>query len=264
MSGILHANVHSTKLTATTIYSTNIIVNSNLQTPVATKGYINGYYQTNIQNLSSDVNNSTDIVATNDNGSETTNYIDVGINGSNYSVGTWTMSSANDGYLYTSDGNLTIGTVSNKDILFHTNGTLSSNVVFKIGKDGVITNTKANYSFPTASGTSGYVLTSNGSATTWSLASSYQVKTISTSSYTSSYFDYILVNSATCAITLPAALKNYSVKVKCILYPTYVHVKTPSAGILIDGEDRSSNGFRFLNQYEVYTFTSDGLNWWID
>jgi hypothetical protein len=62
------------------------------------KGSINNYLQLNIQNTSAGTNAFSDVVATADNGSETTNYVDMGINSSLNSSAV--MGAANDAYLY--------------------------------------------------------------------------------------------------------------------------------------------------------------------
>ncbi|RYZ47459.1 MAG: hypothetical protein EOP49_21280 [Sphingobacteriales bacterium] len=76
----------------------------------------------NIQNLSSGTSASSDVVATADNGNESTNYVDMGINGSNYNGGV--MGAANDSYLYNMGQNFLIGTgIANKSLVFMTGGT---------------------------------------------------------------------------------------------------------------------------------------------
>jgi hypothetical protein len=74
---------------------------------VYAKGTINNYLQFNIQNQSAGANASSDIVATANNGSETTNYIDMGINSSVYTGNV--MGGANDAYLYNMGQDLLIG-----------------------------------------------------------------------------------------------------------------------------------------------------------
>ena len=80
--------------------------------------------QTNIQNLASDGSASTDIVATANNGSNTTNFVDMGINSSTYNDSGYTSGGPDDAYLLSVGGNLAIisGTAS-KSILFFTGGT---------------------------------------------------------------------------------------------------------------------------------------------
>ena len=86
---------------------------------------IDSYLQLNIQNQSSGNSASSDVVATADNGNETTNYVDMGINGSNYSGGV--MGASNDAYLYNLGQNFLIGTgASGKSLVFMTGGTSQS------------------------------------------------------------------------------------------------------------------------------------------
>lgn len=84
-------------------------------------GTENAYMQFNIQNKSAGSSASTDIVATADNGSDSTHYIDLGINGSNGA--STPFSTANHGYLYTIDDPLNIGALgASSYITFNTTG----------------------------------------------------------------------------------------------------------------------------------------------
>jgi len=87
----------------------------------------NNFTQVNHQNINSGTNASTDIVVTADNGNDSQNYLDVGINSSTYAVSSYSITGPNDAYIYTQSNNLAIGTASNADILLHTGGTLASN-----------------------------------------------------------------------------------------------------------------------------------------
>ena len=69
-------------------------------------GSVDGYTQLNIRNSLAAASASADLIATADTGSDTTNFIDLGINNSAFSSGSWTVNGALDGYLYTSDGSL--------------------------------------------------------------------------------------------------------------------------------------------------------------
>jgi hypothetical protein len=90
---------------------------------------VNTYIQNNIQNLSNGSDASCDWVATNDTGNDTTNFVDMGINGSGWSSGTWTVNGANDAYVYTSSGNFAIGTASaGKNVVIFSGGTLAANI----------------------------------------------------------------------------------------------------------------------------------------
>mgnify|MGYP003649634921 CR=1 FL=1 len=86
----------------------------------ATAG-VDNYIQFNIQNTSTGNTASSDVVATADNGNETTNYIDMGINGSQYAG---TLGSPNDTYLYSAGNHLLIGTINpNQDVKFFVGST---------------------------------------------------------------------------------------------------------------------------------------------
>jgi hypothetical protein len=69
----------------------------------------NGYGQINVRNVNNGSTASGDVVITADNGTDTTNYIDLGINNSGFSTNTWSVNGPNDAYLFASDGSLSIG-----------------------------------------------------------------------------------------------------------------------------------------------------------
>lgn len=104
---------------------------------------LNSYSQVNSSNKHNGTSSSSDWVATADTGTDSTNYIDMGINSSTYSDSAYTIGGALSAYLY-SNGNapLTIGTQSNHasaSIIFHTGGTLIANQRMAIhGTTGVV------------------------------------------------------------------------------------------------------------------------------
>ncbi|AEW01247.1 hypothetical protein Niako_5008 [Niastella koreensis GR20-10] len=96
------------------------------------KGAINNYLQLNIQNLSSGNTASSDVVATADNGSETTNFIDMGINSSSYGS-TGILGGANNAYLYSAGNDFVIGNqTGNKNLIFFTGGSNAANERMRI------------------------------------------------------------------------------------------------------------------------------------
>jgi hypothetical protein len=100
--------------------------------------------------------------------------------------------------------------------------------------------------------------TGGGGSSTWN------VTTQTGASSTAASNDYVLINAATHIVTLPAAANGIRVGVKMInATVTSIQIKTPSAGITIDGVDRSVTGLGIFNQYDAYTFVSDGTNWFI-
>ncbi|MFL5745114.1 MAG: hypothetical protein ACJ751_10640, partial [Niastella sp.] len=111
------------------------------------KGNRNGYLQFNIQNNSSQGQASTDIVATADNGTETTNYVDLGINGGGYNNANNILSGANNGYLYSAGQDFVVGnTATSKSLILFTGGIATSNERMRItsaGKVGIGTTSPA-------------------------------------------------------------------------------------------------------------------------
>jgi len=76
---------------------------------ISGKGNLNNYLQLNIQNENNGDNASSDIVATANNGNESTNYIDMGINGASY---TGFLGGPNDAYIYSTGSNFHIGNIN--------------------------------------------------------------------------------------------------------------------------------------------------------
>ena len=99
----------------------------------------NSYVQLNIQNINT-VGNlvRADFIATAPNGTDTSKYIDMGINGNNFSSSAWTVSGANDGYVYINQGNLTLGTdTAGTTVKIHVGGTLAGNVITTFSNSNV-------------------------------------------------------------------------------------------------------------------------------
>jgi len=122
--------------TVTSATNSPFVVNNNgTGTPLPNSvasffGNVNSYSQVNYQNLNAGNNASTDFVATADNGNDTTNFVNFGINSSTYNLGTFTITGINDGYFYSQSTNLAIGTAAAaKSIKFFQGGTLAANEV---------------------------------------------------------------------------------------------------------------------------------------
>lgn len=100
------------------------------------EGNANTTVQLHVRNANTGLIASTDLIATADNGTDTTNFIDLGINGSGYADPNWTINRKNDGYLYVSDSNLAIGTANStsatKYINFFVGGLVAADEVMRI------------------------------------------------------------------------------------------------------------------------------------
>src|SRR5262249_50985257 len=78
------------------------------QNVIVGKGNTNSYAQLNIQNGSTGTASSSDVVATANNGNESNNYIDLGINGGN-NTSSGVIGGANTAYLYSTGNDFAIG-----------------------------------------------------------------------------------------------------------------------------------------------------------
>jgi hypothetical protein len=109
-------------------------------------GDSNSYVQVQLTNRNAGSSASTDYILNADNYTDSSNYIDLGINGSGWSNTLWTINGADDGYLYSANGTMAIGTASAKAVQFFANGTLATNEVMRIdaGANVGIGNTNPN------------------------------------------------------------------------------------------------------------------------
>jgi hypothetical protein len=111
------------------------------------QGERNGYLQFNITNNSTGGQASTDIVATANNGTETTNYVDLGMNGGGYNSANNILSGPDNGYLYSAGNDFIIGNSSaSHDLILFSGGINTSNERMRLtsaGKVGIGTSTPA-------------------------------------------------------------------------------------------------------------------------
>lgn len=129
---------------ATLQVSGSLFVSQNNASQLDTVGEIaefahnaNSYAQIHVRNANTGTRASVDIVATSDVGTDATDFIDLGINNSNYNDPAFTINGARDGYLYTSNGNLAIGVANtNRSLTFFTGGTLSTNERMRVDPSG--------------------------------------------------------------------------------------------------------------------------------
>jgi hypothetical protein len=108
-------------------------------TRAAFNSYVNSYSQVNHQNLFTGNNASSDFIATTDTGTDSTGFIDLGINNSSYNqYGVFDIVGSGGGYLYTQGGDLAVGTGAAKNLVFFTGATLSANERMRIDSSGNI------------------------------------------------------------------------------------------------------------------------------
>ena len=119
------------------------LINEQLDYPnayVQIDSNVNSYSQIVSQNHSPGTSASTDLVLVNDIGDDGNHYIDMGINGSNYTDPAFSSTLANDGYLFVNQGNLVIGTTTAaKTIKFVAGDTTSTDIIATISNTGIST-----------------------------------------------------------------------------------------------------------------------------
>lgn len=149
--------------------------NTSYQNVIVGKGNTNSYAQLNIQNGNSGTGASSDVVATANNGSESVNFIDMGINSSGYSA-TGILGGANNAYLYSTGNDLVIGnSTENKDVIFYTTvPTASSTEKLRITGNGVKVSGSVTVAYRSGTGAytilaTDYVVLHTGGAVTWTL-----------------------------------------------------------------------------------------------
>jgi len=209
------------------------------------KGNINSYLQLNIQNQSNGTSASSDVVATADNGSETTNYVDMGINGSNNTSGI--MGGADDAYLYNIGQNFLIGTgTAAKSLIFMTGGTSqSSNERMRIDGNGKLgigtvgnTSSAVNSTLEVA-GSVAYNITTTGSNLT-----------LDATHYT------VIITSGTPTITLPAASSSNARRIYVIVN------QTGTSRTISTYKDFGGNNATTIPTVSSITIQSNGTSWY--
>jgi hypothetical protein len=105
---------------------------------ISGRGELNNYLQLNIRNSNSGTTASQDLVATANNGTESVNYIDMGINSGGYSSTLIPiLDGVNEAYLFSTGNDLKIGNASaTYDLGFFTNGFATSNERLRVTAAG--------------------------------------------------------------------------------------------------------------------------------
>jgi hypothetical protein len=105
---------------------------------------LNNFAQLYAQNLNNGADASADIVAYNNLGDGVNNFIDMGINSSNYTSAVYPIFTASSGYVYNDGGELIIGTATaTKDVLLFAGGVATTNWAARISGTNQSITTKA-------------------------------------------------------------------------------------------------------------------------
>jgi len=117
-------------------------------TTLLTQGNANDSVYSVVTNSNTGSNASADFAIYDSSGITGGNFIDMGILSSGWSNAGWTINGPSDGYLYTSNSNLSIGTAGAKYLSFFAGGTLATNEAMRItGANVGVGNTNPNAKF---------------------------------------------------------------------------------------------------------------------
>ena len=105
---------------------------------VQAAGNANSWIQINGQNLNNGNNASTDLVLARSDGNDTAGFIDVGINSNTYAQAAYSIMSPRSGYVFTNGGDLSLGTQTAHNIIFHTGNTTAASERLRINTTGAI------------------------------------------------------------------------------------------------------------------------------
>lgn len=127
-----NVSINSTAYIGNSSANTYIGYNPSANASYYSNGNINSYLQTIIQNANGGGNATVDLIINADTATDTSNYLDIGINSSGYTNSQFSINGALDAYFYSANGSLAIGTASAKPLQFFANGTLSTNEAMRI------------------------------------------------------------------------------------------------------------------------------------
>jgi hypothetical protein len=210
---------------------------------IVAKGTVPTYLQLNVQNLSTGIAASSDVVATSDNGSESVNYIDMGINGS-ANTSTGVLGGANTAYLYSTGNDFVIGNSTvGKDLSFYTTtaGPSSSEKMRILSSGNVGIGAAAPNSTLEVNGSVGYSITTTSSNLT-----------LGATHYT------VIITSGTPIITLPAAAAGNARRIHVIVNQT----GTPRSIGTSTYKDFAAGNASTVAANSSVTIQSDGANWY--
>jgi hypothetical protein len=208
------------------------------------------FQQIYIQNQDNDAEASADIVAYNDLGDGSTNFIDMGISSSNYSSATYPIFTAGSGYVYNDGGELIIGTGGNHDVVLFAGGVAVADEAVRISESDKSVTTVGDVSV-------GGALDVTGAAVFGSTVLLDADPTLALQAATKSYVD----NAVTAGIHIHEPVR---VETTANLTATYVQGGTTFNITTITGTDTVTtsvnHGLSEGDQIWLYTSAGNGLS----
>lgn len=188
VSSSKNVGINSTAFDATAREA--LLVSGSTYNIISADANLNNYAQTHVQNFNAGTAASSDVVTTNNAGTELGNYVDMGINSSGYTAGF--IGAANDGYIYNTGSNFFVGNASPGKGLFLFAGSvtntasvfISSSGNVGIGTIGVTANrltVQGNISASSFTGSISGSITTALTASSLTIANNYQVTNLSAS-----------------------------------------------------------------------------------
>jgi hypothetical protein len=222
------------------------------QTAIGAIGSVNDYLEISVQNSSNGGKASSDIVATANNGTDNSVYVDMGINSAGYSNGASNiLNGGNLAYLYSNADHLKIGNgTPGKALVFFTNpstGQLGTNTANGEERIRILESGNVGIGTPTPNST----LSINGS-----LTMTYRS---GTGSYTVLATDYVVINTggSTPTWTLPAA-NTCSGRIYRLVNQGTTNVTLSQSVTTASGTTTTTLPFGATGNYEIL---SDGSVW---
>jgi hypothetical protein len=210
--------------------------------PLSIVGSGNTYIQVHIQNRATGNNASTDLIISANDGTDSTYYLDLGLNNVGYSQAAYGNVSGHDGYLYINGGNLTVGTQTvGTAVEIHAGGTTDADQVANLNATGI-------WFKPVTTFISGLNLSG-------CLGFSSQT---SASSFTLGNNPFYIHTGAAATWTLPTIASTSG--------RTYL-IKNKGSGLTLSGNGSDTlysykaTGIFVLNSGDASIIVNDGINW---
>lgn len=224
---------------------------------------VNTYSQIVFTNHSPGTGASSDYVAVNDIGTDSQNYIDFGINSSNYTNADYAVTGANDGYLYINGGNLAIGTQTAGQVVnFFTGGTNAVTNIRTILSDSELAMKNANVLVQDGSDNSVIELRTDGNivfngGSTLNLTGGFHVSSVSTNNG-----DANIVNYTGGAFVYGPALKDYAGNLKANIFTATGNITAQGniSGAYILGNGSGLTGVIHTLGNTFSTFSANGVS----
>jgi hypothetical protein len=176
---------------------------------ISGKGNLNSYLQLNIQNLNTGDTASSDVVASANNATETANYVDMGINGENFTPkGNYSVGGANDSYLLSTGRHHYMGSATSGDIKIFTGADFAEDKIKLLLRANNAHELTGSLSITNRLNVIGGVTASLQGTASWAnnaITASHAIQALS-----ASYWSGSIINAATASYVLNAVSSSFA------------------------------------------------------